>query len=244
MPQQHSKAGAFLRALLVFVAVVVPAAIARINAPDLVLVLALGCAFFVYMEYEATQPLFLSFTACAPVNRLRFALIVVTLLALAGLDTSTDQGIAYELARIGAAILRLSLWLFWPELGHHLMLISGLITAVSLFGFLAVIGVLQMISWPDEGVMGKICFPLLSVRLEDLGLEQAQRQSLLAILLGFSALIFTPVLLILVDELAISGGAGAELDVLLAFWMIGSFSFIHAHAIMLYLCYRIKRLDL
>ena len=77
--------GAILRALLIAGLVVVPAALVPGLSPDAqqtVALVALFAAVLTYVEYNATAPGLIEFRDAPPFNRIRFALIAITILAL------------------------------------------------------------------------------------------------------------------------------------------------------------------
>ena len=98
--------GAVLRAALVASAILAPSALAGDAASgggDAALLIALFAALLTFAEYAARAPALVEFRAAPPVNRIRFATLALTLLALA-LALGAAHGGGSSLARLLLAV--------------------------------------------------------------------------------------------------------------------------------------------
>ncbi|WGH80226.1 hypothetical protein [Jannaschia ovalis] len=160
--------GACIRAVLVVMMVLMPSLLLPETNPqisDAMVLLALFAALFVIVEYGSTYPGLVEFRAAPPFNRVRFGMLVVTLLVIA--ITLRGQSDATTLSRLFSAVgmllgesmdfplspIRLIVWLM-PEgttlsEAYLIRAAAGLAYLVSLVALTVFAILIRVRSWPS-----------------------------------------------------------------------------------------------
>lgn len=159
--------GAGFRAALVAATVLAPSALTGDATPgtgDAALLIALFAALLTLVEYAAVAPALVEFRAAPPVNRIRFATLALTALALALALEGLDEGPALSRLLLAVGLLLGHAMDFWgspvwvvlaglpegaaPSEASALTAAAGLAYLVSLAGLAVLAIALRVSAWP------------------------------------------------------------------------------------------------
>jgi hypothetical protein len=241
---------ALVRAILVVILVIMPAALLRGGADDatqIIVLIAIFAALFTVVEYSAASPSLVEFRDAPPFNRVRFSALFATVLCLSmifrGYENPSEMTALFQTSgeQIGRAIdfpyspVRLMVLMMpegtSPDLLDRIRDAAGLSYLIALFSIVWFIVLLRLQRWPRRGGAFNVWVNLPTFDPTAGGdvVKRLERDGRVNILLGFLLPFLVPAAL----KLLSSFGTPINLEnPLTLIWTVTAWAFLPASILM------------